>query len=109
MQLTIHRQKFGVTPHKEWFEKIDGEWISIPAPEWSKREAKAKAKSEKVIDLNSMRMAPPKGKKNKPKDVKVYRVIERTVPDHEAEVLCRNGWQDYYPGTLRHNDTSALP
>lgn len=106
MKLEIHRQKFGKDSDGQWHEKVDGQWFPIPAPEWSKKEAKQRTKNEKVIDLDSMRMQPP-DKKHKPKIVTVYRVIEKKVPDHEAEVLCRNGWQDYYPGTLRHNEVSA--
>jgi hypothetical protein len=98
MQLTIHRQNYGITPDKEWFQKVDGQWLPIPEPEWNKR----KAKVEKVVNLDELRMKPPR-KNHKPKMVKLYRVIEKTAPDYEAEVLCRNGWQDYYPGTLRHN------
>ena len=102
MKLTIHRQNYGVTPEGEWHQKIDGEWLPIPQPEWSKEK-----KKDKVVNIASMRMKPPKDK-TVIKDVKVYRVIEKVVPEHEAEVLCRNGWQSYYPGSLRHHDSAEL-
>lgn len=102
MRLTLHRTNIGVTPEGIWLQKVEGEWIEIPQPEWSKK----KAKKEKVTNITEMRMQPPKNGR-KPKLVKVYRVMEKTVPDYEAEVLCRNGWQNYYPGTLRHNEHSA--
>jgi hypothetical protein len=106
MKLEIYRKDFGVTPDGEWFQKIDGDWVGIIQPEWSKKSAK---KKEKVVDL---RMQPPTRNgvrlSSKIKMVKVYRVIEKNVPDYEAEVLCRNGWQNYYPGTLRNHDSAAL-
>jgi hypothetical protein len=99
MILTIHRRDYGVTPDGTWHQKIGGEWITIPQPEWSKKKI-----SGKVVDLH---MAPPK-EKTKISMVTVYKVTQKTVPDYEAEVLCRNGWQDYYPGTLRNYDSSEL-
>ena len=106
MRLEIHRKDYGKDSDGQWHQKVDGEWLPIPAPEWSKKEARKRAKEEKVVDIESLRMKPREG--HKPKMVKVYKVTEKTVPDHEAEVLLRHGWQDYYPGTLRHNDASAL-
>lgn len=108
MKLEIHRQHYGKDSDGQWHQRIDGEWLPIPAPEWAKKEARAKAKKETVVDLDSLRMKPPK-EGYKSNMVKVYKVTEKLVPDYEAEVLCRNGWQNYYPGTLRHNDASALP
>lgn len=105
MQLTIHRGHFGVTPDGQWHQKIEGVgWIPIPAPEWSKK--KKKPDTRVVRKLDEMRMKPP-SEKHKITMVKVYKVTEKIVPDYEAEVLCRNGWQDYYPGTLRHNEAVA--
>lgn len=102
MQLTIHRGHFGVTPDGEWHQKIEGVgWVPIPQPEWSKK----KRTPAKVAKLDELRMKPKEG--HKVRMIKVYKVTEKTVPDYEAEVLCRNGWQDYYPGTLRHNNESA--
>jgi hypothetical protein len=110
MKLEIHRQNFGKDSDGQWHQKVDGEWLPIPAPDWYKKVKATKTKEEKIIDLDSMRMKPP-SKKHKIKMVKVYRVTEKTVPDFEAEVLKRNGWTDYYPGSLRHyqeDDTAEL-
>jgi hypothetical protein len=89
MRLTIHRRDFGVDPDGQWHQRIDGEWVEIQRPEWSK-----KKEQPKVVDL---KMKPPEGYTNKMKrkipTVEVFRIIKKTVPDYEAEVLCRNGWQ----------------
>lgn len=95
MRLTIHRRHFGVDSDGQWYQNVDGDWVEIPKPSWA-----GKKKQEKVVDISELRMQPPKG--HKVRQVEVYKVIKKTVPDYEAEVLCRNGWQDYYPGTLRH-------
>ena len=104
MKLEIHRRDYGVTPEGEWFQKIDGDWQPTVQPSWYK----VKTKQDKVVDITHLQMEPPKRKKKEPWEmVTVYRVIEKKVPEYEAAVLLRNGWQDYYPGTLRHNEVSA--
>lgn len=106
MKLEIHRRDYGVTPDGEWFQKVEGDWTSIQQPTWYKK----KTKQNKVVNITHLQMEPPP-KKDKQKPwamVTVYRVVEKKVPEYEAAVLLRNGWQDYYPGTLRHNDETAI-
>lgn len=92
MRLTIHRGHFGVDSDGQWWQRVNDDWIAIDRPAWSKKKP---GKKQKVVDMSEFRMKEPEGyarKTTKVGMVKVYRIIEKTVPDYEAEVLCRNGW-----------------
>jgi len=97
MRLAIHRGHFGVDPEGQWWQRVEGEWVEIDRPAWSKTK---KPKNEKVINLDDVRMAEPENFiRNTPRMqiVTVYKVSVKCVPDYEAEVLCRNGWTTEAP------------
>ena len=101
MRLTIHRRHFGVDPDGQWWQNVQGDWIAIDKPTWAKR----KPSKDKVVNLDEIRMKEPEGYVRQTTEIQmvtVYKVTEKTVPDYEAEVLCRNGWTKHYPGSLRH-------
>lgn len=102
MRLTIHRGHFGVDPDGQWHQRINDEWYPIPRPEWSK-----KKKQEKVVDIT---MREPEGFVRKTPNIEmvtVYKVAVKSVPDYEAEVLCRNGWTTEAPIFACRIDESA--
>lgn len=89
MRLDIRKEGFGVDPEGQWWEKTEYGWVAIDKPEWAN-----KPRPIKQVEPKELKMKPPKGKKhNEIQMVKVFRIQEKTVPDYEAEVLCRNGWQ----------------
>lgn len=101
MRLQIHRNHFGVDSDGQWWQRVQGEWVAIERPAWSK----TKPNKDKVVNLDELRMAEPEGfvrQTTEMQMVTVYKVTEKTVPDYEAELLCRNGWTKHYPGSLRH-------
>src|SRR5262245_2256368 len=96
MRLTIHRRHFGVDPEGQWWQRINDEWIAIDRPAWSK----TKKKNEKVVNLDDLRMKEPEGYQRKTTEMQMitcYKIDVKTVPDYEAEVLCRNGWATEMP------------
>lgn len=96
MRLTIHRRHFGVDPENQWWQNVNGEWVAIDRPAWSKQ----KPKKDKVVDLEDFRMKEPEGYERKTAEIQmitVYKVTAKSVPDFEAEVLCRNGWTTEVP------------
>src|SRR6516165_1407879 len=97
MRLTIHRRHFGVDPEGQWWQKVNDDWIAIDRPAWSKTK---RPKNTKVVDLDEIRMKEPEGYTRKTPTmqmVTVYKVSVKSVPDFEAEVLCRNGWTTEAP------------
>jgi hypothetical protein len=96
MRLQIHRRHFGVDPDGQWWQNVQGDWIAIDKPSWANK----KKKQEKVVNLDDIRMKEPEGfKRSTPKIemITCYKVTVKTVPDYEAEVLCRNGWTTQAP------------
>lgn len=96
MKLTIHRRHFGVDLDGQWWQNVQGEWIAIDRPAWSKK----KKSTSKVVNLEEIRMKEPEGYvRSTPgmQMVTVYKVTAKSVPDYEAEVLCRNGWTTEMP------------
>lgn len=96
MRLAIHRGHFGVDPDGQWWQRVNDEWIAIDRPVWSKK----KPSKDKVVNLDDIRMAEPEGfVRSTPKMemITCYKVTAKTVPDYEAEVLCRNGWTTEMP------------
>ena len=96
MRLAIHRKHFGVDPDGQWWQKVNDEWVAIDRPAWSKKTPK----KDNVVNLDEMRMAEPEGYVRKTSSVQMitcYQVKVVTVPDYEAEVLCRNGWTTEAP------------
>jgi hypothetical protein len=82
MKITLYGVGVGVTDQGTWVEKgVDG-WHAIPRPSWVTTGAPAAPMTDpherRQIDVTM---------------VTVIRVIRRTVPDYEAEVLVRNGWE----------------
>lgn len=103
MRLQIHRRHFGVDPDGQWWQNVQGDWVAIPKPAWANK----KKKQEKVVNLDELRMKPPEDRKDKIQLVTVYKVSVKTVPDYEAEVLCRNGWTTEAPIFACRIDESA--
>lgn len=96
MRLTIHRRHFGVDSDGQWWQQVQGDWIAIDRPAWSKK----KPKNDKVVNLEEIRMQEPEGYERKTPQMQMitcYKVTVKTVPDYEAEVLCRNGWTTEMP------------
>lgn len=93
MRLTIHRRHFGVDSDGQWWQNVQGDWVAIDRPAWSKK----KPSKDKVVNLDEMRMQPPEDRKDKVAMITCYKVTVKTVPDFEAEVLCRNGWTTEMP------------
>jgi hypothetical protein len=92
MRLTIHRRHFGVDPEGQWWQRVDDDWVAIDRPAWSRN----KKKKEKVTSMDDFRMQPP-ANRTVIDMVTVYKVSVKSVPDYEAEVLCRNGWTTEAP------------
>lgn len=106
MRLTIHRKHFGVDPDGQWWQNVQGDWVAIDRPAWSKKSAK----KDKVVNLDDLRMKEPEGYVRKTKEIQmvtVYKVEAKQVPDYEAEVLCRNGWTTEAPIFACKIDESA--
>jgi hypothetical protein len=83
MRVTLHGVGVGVTEDGTWVEKRGDGWHAIPPPSW-------------VTDADSPAVPmtdPYERKQTDVSMVKVLRVTRRTVPDYEAEVLVRNGWE----------------
>lgn len=93
MRLDIRREGFGVDPDGDWWEKTEYGWVSIEKPDWADKPRPVKTKEKAKVQPYQFRMKPPKDRGNRFEMVKVFRIQQKTVPDYEAEVLCRNGWE----------------
>lgn len=92
MRLTIHRDNIAQDQDGDWWHKVDGEWIETEEPFWAKQEREEKSREVSA----DFQMQEPKGYVRSSTEVamvKVYKITEKIVPDFEAEVLCRHGWE----------------
>lgn len=93
MRLDIRKEGFGIDQDGQWWEKTEYGWVAIDKPKWANKPRPIKPNEKAKVEPYELRMKPPKDRKDKVELVKVFRIQEKTVPDYEAEVLCRNGWQ----------------
>jgi hypothetical protein len=91
MKITILREAptvVGVVQGSGQFvEKRDGGWMAIDAPAWA-----AEKPSQPAPEPHPM-TDPHKRETTAIPLVTLRRVITKTVPDYEAEVLLRSGWE----------------
>ena len=72
-----------------WVQHVGGKWVECKPPVGTFRRRKGKRISEPVTPMTD----PYKRKPEEVNMVTIRRVIEKSVPDYEAEVLVRNGWE----------------
>lgn len=87
MKITLHRDDIGVTDTGQWVRRSAEGWLAIDKPSWA---------SKKPGDNSFPPLAMTDPYERKPQEiplVTVRRVITQTVPDYQAEVLLRQGWE----------------
>lgn len=87
MRLTLHRPDVGVDDDGQWWQRDPDDlrsWLRIEKPSWAeKREA---SEPHPMTD-------PYKRQPMEIRMMTVRRTLTRVVPDFEAEVLARQGWE----------------
>lgn len=89
MKIQLRGVGYGVTDSGQWVAKDGGKWVPCNKPAWANRPATA---SQARATLTLV-MADPEQREEPAPTVNVRRVIRKTVPDYEAAVLLRNGWE----------------
>lgn len=90
MRLQKHRDGIWRTPEGGWVTRMQGKWTEIPPP------PDADTHSRRVPPKEAPRTTMHDPQERDPVEVPlvtVRRVIRRTVPDYEAAVLVRHGWE----------------
>jgi hypothetical protein len=98
MKITVHRETetttYGVIQSSgQWVmrdrQAVDGGWIAIDAPSWAAEKKPAKVNAEPLLIM----IDPYQRKTEDVPMVTVRRIVTKTVPDYEADVLVRSGWE----------------
>lgn len=94
MRLTLHTENIAQTEDGAWVGKNPdtGAWEPIDKPAGIVVQLEQKRRERAIAPARPM-TDPHKRDASEIQMVKVRRITEKLVPDYEAEVLTRNGWE----------------
>jgi hypothetical protein len=87
MKLTLRGVGFAQTEDGDWVRKDDGKWVPTDPPTWADNPTRTTSAPVTVM------ADPYTREQSEVVMVIVRRTQYRAVPDYEAEVLVRNGWE----------------
>lgn len=89
MKIELRGVGYGVRDDGQWVQREGDKWVPTDKPAWANRPG-TKSTARAALTLT---MADPVERAEPAPMVNVRRVMRKTVPDYEAAVLVRNGWE----------------